>query len=84
VGHIRLTGCYLPTPALVNSLNAQVVLFYSLNLPRDERTVKFFSASLILIRKIESYLILICKFFLNHQFDPVLIRPCETMYFFAS
>jgi len=41
---------------------------------RDERTVKIFSPSPVLIRKI----------FENHQSDPVMIRPCKIMNFNQS
>jgi len=49
---------------------------------RDERTVKFFSPSPVLIKLNP---ILIRKIFENHQSDSVLIRQCKIMYFhFAS
>jgi len=52
---------------------------------RDVRTVKFFSPSPVLSNRIESDAVLICKFFDNHQSDPVLIRLCKIMYlYFAS
>jgi len=50
-------------------------------LTRNEGTVKFFSPSPILIRKVESDPVLIHKIFENHQSDPVLIRPYKTIHF---
>jgi len=52
---------------------------------RDERTVKFFSPSPILIRKIESDPVLMRRILKNHRSDPVLIHPRKNLYFhFAS
>jgi len=51
---------------------------------RDERTVKFFSLSPILIRKIWIRSSPDPHIFENHQSDPVLIRQCKTMYFEAK
>ena len=63
------------------TLLSSVFLFLIMKSSRGERTVKFFSPSLILICKIESDPVLICKIFENHQSDLVLIRPCQAMYF---
>jgi len=51
-------------------------------LTRDERTVKIFALSPVLTKKMESNAVLIRKFFENHQSDPILIRPCETVHFY--
>ena len=51
---------------------------------RDERTVKFFSPSPVLIRWNWIRSSLICKIFENHQSNPVLIRQCKIMYFYFA
>ena len=51
---------------------------------KDERTVKFFSPSPVLIRYNWIRPVLIRKIFQNHQSDPVLIRQCKIMYFYFA
>jgi len=48
---------------------------------RDEQTVKIFNPSPILDTKILSESNPDPQIFENHQSDPVLFRPCKTIYF---
>ena len=68
-----------------NFTSVQSIRYYITNLAVQRGAdSEFFQSESSPIQKIESDSVLICKFFDNLQYDPVLIRISKTMYSFSQ